>query len=50
MDIYLLFYRTTYGYLLVLLFYLLVLLLFTCGFVIKMLTCTIQHLNGLGIF
>jgi len=50
MDIYLLFYITTNGYLLVRFFYLLVGLLFTCGFVIKMLTCIIQHLNGLGIF
>jgi hypothetical protein len=50
MDIYMLFYNTTFGYLLVRLFYLLVLLLFTCGFVIKMLTCIKQHLNGLSIF
>ena len=50
MDIYLLFYNTTFRYLLVRFFYLLVGLLFTCGFVIKMLTCIIQHLNGLGIF
>ena len=50
MDIYLLFYTTTYAYLLVRFFYLLVGLLFTCGIVIKMLTCIKQHLNGLRIF
>jgi hypothetical protein len=41
---------TTFGYLLVRFFYLLVGLLFTCGIVIKMLNCIKQHLNGLGIF